>query len=591
MYRGWFSTRIATASPWRRPRPRRTDAMRREASTSSRYVTSSPDCAMTYATLSGCSPAWRSGWSVLTASLRGERVVVEVEPRRAPHRLDGRGRAQRDVPVLVEVVAVGQRAAVLPEDLVAPAAQHLGEVAVVGLARDLDPGRATLARVLEAAHDVVRLHLDEVEVRRAVVAARREDREHVREAGDADALVGLEAVLVPESLEVLAADAGRLDRGHVAGLEDLEAGGEDEDVDLVLDPVGGLHADRGDPLDRRRLQRDVVAVERREVGVVEARPLAAQPVLRRQLLPRLRIGDLRLEELFELALAELAERQLAPVVGGDREGQLDIRLAQQPRDPRPERQLEEQLPEALDRAGGLREAPDGRALEDGERFDGGRDLGDDLHRRRAGPDDRDPLVRQVHAVVPAGGVHHDPCVVVDARDIGFLRLGEHAGRADDVAGGERLAVGRLEAPDVVVLVEDRTLDPPPQPQPRAQAVLVDQILRVGLQLVARRVDARPVRALVEGELVAERRDVDGDARIRVPVPGPADALSLLDDDEVVEAGLVEFDGRADAGEPGPDHDDLVVGGSPCAHAVSLLSGWGRLRLRDRRVLRRVRGEL
>src|SRR4051794_33033416 len=312
MYRGWFSTRIATASPWRRPRPRRTDAMRREASTSSRYVTSSPDCAMTYATLSGCSPAWRSGWSVLTASLRGERVVVEVEPRRAPHRLDGRGRAQRDVPVLVEVVAVGQRAAVLPEDLVAPAAQHLGEVAVVGLAGDLDAGRAPLSRVLEAAQDVARLHLDEVEVRRAVEAVRPEDREHVREARDTHALVGLEAVLVKEALQILAADTGRLDRGHVAGLEHLEAGGEDEDVDVTLDAVGRLHPGGSDLLDRRRLERDVVAVEGREVRVVEARPFAAEAVPRRQLLARLRVGDLRGEKLPELALAELAERQLLP---------------------------------------------------------------------------------------------------------------------------------------------------------------------------------------------------------------------------------------------------------------------------------------
>src|SRR3954452_4646032 len=463
MYRGWFSTRIATASPWRRPRPRRTDAMRREASTSSRYVTSSPDCAMRYATLSGCSPAWRSGWSVLTASLRGERVVVEVEPRRAPHRLDGRGRAQRDVPVLVEVVAVGQRAAVLPEDLVAPAAQHLGEVAVVGLARDLDPPGAALARVLEAAHDVVRLDLDEVEVRRAVVAVGPEDREHVREARDADALVGLEAVLLKEALEVLAADAGRLDRGHVAGLEDLEAGGEDEDVDVMLDAVAGLHAGRGDLLDRRRLQRDVVAVERRQVLVVEARPLAPQAVLRPELLARLRVLDLRVEVLLELALAELAERQFLPVVGGDRERQLDIGLARQPRDPRPEREVQEQLPEALDRPVGLREAPDRRALEDGEVVDVGRDRGNHLHRRGPSPDDRDAPALQVHVVGPTRGVHRNAGVVVDSRDVWLLRLGERAGRAGDVAGGGLRALGRPEAPDVALLVDARALDPPPQP--------------------------------------------------------------------------------------------------------------------------------
>ena len=115
----------------------------------------------------------------------------------APVRLHRGRRPQRHVAVLVEVVAVGQRAAVLPEDLAVPLAHHLGEVAVVGLLRHLDPGGAAASGVLEAAHDVVALRLDEREVRRPDVAVRPEHREEVREARDADAFVGLQPVVVP----------------------------------------------------------------------------------------------------------------------------------------------------------------------------------------------------------------------------------------------------------------------------------------------------------------------------------------------------------------------------------------------------------
>src|SRR3954454_21475584 len=113
---------------------------------------------------------------------RLEHVVVEREPRAAPRRLDrGRG-PERDVAVHVEVVRVRRRARALEEDLPRPAAEHVGEVAVVGLARDLDARGADRTRSLQAAHDVARLVLDEREVRRAVVAIGAEDREEVREA-------------------------------------------------------------------------------------------------------------------------------------------------------------------------------------------------------------------------------------------------------------------------------------------------------------------------------------------------------------------------------------------------------------------------
>ena len=83
----------------------------------------------------------------------------------------------------VEVVAVRHRAAGLPEDLVAAAAQHLSEEAVVRLPRDLHVRRALRSRMAQAAEDVAGLRLDQVEVRRAVVAVRPEDREEFGKPG------------------------------------------------------------------------------------------------------------------------------------------------------------------------------------------------------------------------------------------------------------------------------------------------------------------------------------------------------------------------------------------------------------------------
>src|SRR5215208_1678097 len=203
-----------------------------------------------------------------------EAIVVERKARAAPDGLGGGRRPERHVAVPVEVVAVRRRTAVLEEDLVVAPGQHLAEVAIVGLARDLDERRARTPRALEAADDVPRLRLDQLEVRRAVVSVGAEDREQVREPGHADDFIGLEAVLVPPLLEVDATDAAYRVRRHVAGVEDLEPGREHHDVDGVLDSVGSANPRWRDRLDGARLQLDVLAVERREVLVREPRPLA-----------------------------------------------------------------------------------------------------------------------------------------------------------------------------------------------------------------------------------------------------------------------------------------------------------------------------
>jgi hypothetical protein len=94
-------------------------------------------------------------------------------------------------------------------------------------------------------------------------------------------------------------------------------------------------------------------------------------------------------------------------------------------------------------------------------------------------------------------VHHHPLEVVDARDLRRLWLRQHSGRADHEPCGDRIAALRVESPHVGVAVEARADDPGVEADPVAQAVLVDAVVGVGLELVAGRVHARPVGALLE----------------------------------------------------------------------------------------------
>jgi len=162
-------------------------------------------------------------------------------------------------------------------------------------------------------------------------------------------------------------------------------------------------------------------------------------------------------------------------------------------------------------------------------------------------------------------MHHGAGEIVEAGELRWLRLREDAGGADHVAGGDGRAFGYVELPEVALGVELGADDLGAEADPRAQAIAVDAVVRVGLQLPTLRVHAGPVRALLEGELIAERGDVDADARVGVPVPGPADPVALLEQDPLADPGLVQLDRRADPGEAGSDHRDLEIRLRAAAH--------------------------
>ena len=117
-------------------------------------------------------------------------------------------------------------------------------------------------------------------------------------------------------------------------------------------------------------------------------------------------------------------------------------------------------------------------------------------------------------------------------DLGRLGLAEDARGADHEARGDALAAPRSPSRQALrLLVEARADHPRVQADAVAHAVLVDAVLGVRLELVPGRVHARPVAALLEGELVAERGDVDRDARDRCssarrpPTPSPSSSTT------------------------------------------------------------------
>ena len=403
------------------------------------------------------------------------------------------------------------------------------------------------------------LGLDQVEVGRAVVSVGAEHREVVREARDADALVGLVAVLVPEGLQVdPLASADRVG-GHVAGVEDLEAGREHEHVDRVLGPIFGHDPALGDPLDRCRLERDVVAVEGAQELVMEARPLAPERVAGRQLVAHDWVVHLLREVVARNPLDRRGQRIPAVVVHGEREGQLDDGLAHRARHRLTAGDALQNAPHPRrDRAVELRQAPDRRALEDRQVLDLGGDRRDHLDRGGARADHGDALAAQVQGVVPAGGMERRAGERLNAGYVRQLWVREDAGRVDHVARDDLVPLTRRERPGVRLLVEGRAGDADAEARLRGQPVPVGAVLGIGTQLRAGRVGARPVGPLLERELVAERRDVDGDPRVGVPAPGPAEAVVVVDDQVVADAGLLEADRGADPGEASSDDEHVVI---------------------------------
>ena len=212
----------------------------------------------------------------------------------------------------------------------------------------------------------------------------------------------------------------------------------------------------------------------------------------------------------------------------------------------------------LELAHGPRKRVGRRALEDGEVLGLLGDNRDQLHARRTGADDADPLTAEVDVVPrPAAGEQRGAREGVHTLDVGFERRGEDARRGDDERRGERLARFGFHRPRRVVLVERHRGDVGVEPDVAAQVQPIgDEVeVRLDLGLGGHRLRPHPLLLDLVGEAVGVLDALDVAARTGIPVeqPGAADLVGPLDDDGP-QAELSQPVQCIETGEPGTDHD-------------------------------------
>ena len=212
----------------------------------------------------------------------------------------------------------------------------------------------------------------------------------------------------------------------------------------------------------------------------------------------------------------------------------------------------------------------GRALEDEQLLRRLGQVGDALHRGGAGADDAHPLVGQLReaAVGPAAGVVVVPPAGVegvareglDARDARQLRPVQRTVAHEQEPGPHVVAAVGADHPAVAVGV------PVDGAHLGGQARVVVEAEVIGDALAVLE-DLRRLGVLLGGDVAGllEQREVDVGldvalrAGVAVPVPGAAEVAALLDDADVVDAGLAEPGAGDQPGEPAADegHGDLV----------------------------------
>jgi hypothetical protein len=162
--------------------------------------------------------------------------------------------------------------------------------------------------------------------------------------------------------------------------------------------------------------------------------------------------------------------------------------------------------------------------------------------------------------------------VVQAGQVGRGRLDQRSGPGDQVPGAD-LALAGGDPRAAGVLVPGRRGHLVPEPDQRAQPVVVGDIAQVAAQLGLGGEGLAPVGLGREGERVQVGLDVAAAAGVGVVPPGPADVGGPLQQHQVAVSGPAQRDGGAQAGEPGADDGDHHVAGG---HLVTPFLAWGVL---------------
>src|SRR3954467_8699029 len=92
---------------------------------------------------------------------------------------------------------------------------------------------------------------------------------------------------------------------------------------------------------------------------------------------------------------------------------------------------------------------------------------------------------------------------------------------------------------------------------RIQAELTSGVLKIAIELGARREQPAPLGVGVERQLIPQRGDVDGQAGVVVVAPGAAEVVGAFENDEVGDSLLAQQMCCGDAAGPCADDRDLV----------------------------------
>ena len=168
------------------------------------------------------------------------------------------------------------------------------------------------------------------------------------------------------------------------------------------------------------------------------------------------------------------------------------------------------------------------------------------------------LTRRIEVVLPLGGVDDLALERRDPWNVGCFRLRQEPGGGDQVARRQHVATGQRDLPAAGLVVPAGAFHDGVEPHVPAHVVLVGHTRGVLLDLRSRGEQPRPVRVRLEEVRVRGGGDIDGQARIVVDMPGSAEVVLAVEDDEVVDTHALELDCRADTAEAGPDDESLEL---------------------------------
>ena len=182
----------------------------------------------------------------------------------------------------------------------------------------------------------------------------------------------------------------------------------------------------------------------------------------------------------------------------------------------------------------------------------------DLHTAGTRPNDRYPLAASVVAVIPRVGTQDGAGEVIDSVDVDSgLGVDIATDRTDHESRRHRRLVFDRQTPDaggvVPLLLDDFGVGL----QMAVQAEPMGGIAQIAVKLRARGEQPGPVGVGCERQLVPQRRNVDGQARVVVVAPRAAEVVAAFQDHEIRDAPLAQQMRRGDPAGPGADDRHLV----------------------------------